>query len=583
MQENVSIVITTIFFVLVLVMFPLYNFFERQDNMSYNVVVKETTLFIDEILASGNITGDKYYEFIKAIEKTGNKYSVELEAHKKIFTRDPDNPTSDIYIEQYEIYYTDDIFKEIEKSYYYKLSTSDKIYIKVKNSSTTASTLIFNNIIGNSLKEKIAFNYGGTVKKDVGMNNGYIIGNKVTADETLGESKFTVEYTPNGISTYEQNISSSVTVTSVLPIGKIQYQWVKSSNYVEAGNWISFNNKEIIFGKFSPGTYYLYIKCISMNSDTEIFKSNPFVIKEKDTKAPTITISPNGNSGKTKSETATITVKDDISGVKDIKYIWTTSTSMPMSSASWKNIYSGQTTTISSNGTWYLWVKAEDNQGNLNIVRSNAFNISIKDCTAKAQAKYDSIYYSCINAKPYDCSSVYSSCRASGASESQCSQAASSCYSAQPSESKCREAAQNAYQKEYNICIDESAPTITISVTPSSSTYVSLKVNVRDSGSGIDSSSYKYSKDGGSTWTTSRYFYSLNPDQTYYFVAKVKDLAGNETISEVVTYKASSELIKQGICSNAASQAYSSCMNYGQTSSYCNNVGSNVYSSCMNN
>ena len=55
MKDNLSIIVTMIVFVILIVIFPLYNYFERQDDMSYNMVLKSTTNFIDEVVNCGYI------------------------------------------------------------------------------------------------------------------------------------------------------------------------------------------------------------------------------------------------------------------------------------------------------------------------------------------------------------------------------------------------------------------------------------------------------------------------------------------------------------------------------------------------
>ena len=53
MKDNLSIVVTMIVFVALMVIFPLYNYFERQDDMSYNLALKSTTNFVDSVISSG--------------------------------------------------------------------------------------------------------------------------------------------------------------------------------------------------------------------------------------------------------------------------------------------------------------------------------------------------------------------------------------------------------------------------------------------------------------------------------------------------------------------------------------------------
>lgn len=180
MKDNLSIVILMIIFVMLIVFFPLYNYFERQDDMSYNLVLRETTTFVDKVLSNGYISNDTYQEFLDTLANTGNLYDVQLEAHKRIITSDTQNNAKGYkdYIEQYEIDYNDDILsidptksnanltnKQI-KGGIYTLEVGDQFYVKLKNSSTTMAGAIFNSIISTSSTERIIVNYGGIVKNN---------------------------------------------------------------------------------------------------------------------------------------------------------------------------------------------------------------------------------------------------------------------------------------------------------------------------------------------------------------------------------------------------------------------------------
>ena len=177
MKDNLSIIILMIIFVVLVIMFPLYNFFERQDDMSYNLVLKATTNFVDEVLNNGYIDSDTYSNYILTLGNTGNIYDVELEAHVKTFTEDPDNPGKDIFITQYKIDYNQDILETISatlssstletnfiKNNIYHLEIGDEFYVKLRNVNTTPAGALFNSIISTSSKERIVVNYGGVVK-----------------------------------------------------------------------------------------------------------------------------------------------------------------------------------------------------------------------------------------------------------------------------------------------------------------------------------------------------------------------------------------------------------------------------------
>lgn len=90
MKDNLSIIITVLILVILIVVFPLYNLFERQDDMSYNVVLKATSEFVEEVLQNGYVDEEMYANFVSELANTGNIYDIQLEAHKKVITEDPD-------------------------------------------------------------------------------------------------------------------------------------------------------------------------------------------------------------------------------------------------------------------------------------------------------------------------------------------------------------------------------------------------------------------------------------------------------------------------------------------------------------
>ena len=176
MKDNLSIVITIIVIVLLMVLFPLYNFFERQDDMSYNLVLKATTNFADQVMNNGYIDQNMYNNLVNELGNTGNIYDIQIEAHRKVLTKDKDNITGDTYVEQSYIDYNDDIFNSLEKSNgvmdkqlknnIYLMNENEEIYVKVKNSNTTLAGSLFNSIIVTSSKTRIEVNYGGIIKNN---------------------------------------------------------------------------------------------------------------------------------------------------------------------------------------------------------------------------------------------------------------------------------------------------------------------------------------------------------------------------------------------------------------------------------
>ncbi len=108
--------------------------------------------------------------------------------------------------------------------------------------------------------------------------------------------------------------------------------------------------------------------------------SNYIEINNIDTQPPVITVTPNGKeyivkNGETTQIDVKVSVEDKISGVKEVKYYWSTSnTEKPTED---KYIVTANNSTVSSSkvghGTYYLWVKATDNVGNVREEPSYAY------------------------------------------------------------------------------------------------------------------------------------------------------------------------------------------------------------------
>jgi hypothetical protein len=89
---------------------------------------------------------------------------------------------------------------------------------------------------------------------------------------------------------------------------------------------------------------------------------------------PTVAYGTNGGSGATVSTTVTVS---DTGGsninVGTLQYVWDTQNSTTPSSG-WTTFTNGQTLTKgNTNGTYYLWIKASDNAGNVAVSKTNSF------------------------------------------------------------------------------------------------------------------------------------------------------------------------------------------------------------------
>ena len=243
MKDNLSIVITMLIFVILIVIFPLYNYFERQDDMSYNLVLKATTNFVEEVLEAGYLDQEMYNKYIDEISNTGNIYDVELEAHRKVLIKE-DPADASKYSEEYLINYNHNIFDEssgdvvsniqdkVIKGNAYYFNEGDKFYVKTKNSNTTMAGAIFNAIVPTSSKDRVSVNYGGIVK-----NQAWAKVDATYRGHNVSSSAPIVTSNPTTVLT-DQQVNPGTTVTFTAEANVINW-WASVEKFV----WIIKNTE----------------------------------------------------------------------------------------------------------------------------------------------------------------------------------------------------------------------------------------------------------------------------------------------------------------------------------------------------
>lgn len=165
MNENISIVVSAIVATLLVVLLPLLNILDRQDNMSYNVVLTLTTNFVDDVRSKGFIDKESYYKYLEKIANTGNVYDITVEAHKKILF-ETDDTTDPKYEEDTIIYNKHDIETELNSgSGVYKFEVGDELYIKIYNTNIPSSSVLYRFLANASKYTVVNINYGGVVNK----------------------------------------------------------------------------------------------------------------------------------------------------------------------------------------------------------------------------------------------------------------------------------------------------------------------------------------------------------------------------------------------------------------------------------
>ena len=295
MKDNLSIVISMVIFVILIVIFPLYNYFERQDDMSYNLALKTTTNFVDEVTEAGYLDQDAYNRFVGELSDTGNVYDIQLEAHRKVLTEDKD--TNSTYNEQYLIDYNDQIFsadgnkiktnlneKTIKDNAYY-FNEGDQFYVKLKNSNTTMAGAIFNTIVPSSKKDRIVVNYGGIIK-----NQAWAKVDATYKDIYIKSNMPTVTSNPESVLKDQQiNPGTKITFTaesfSSNWWGAIKkFRWIFKKDGVEAINTETNANNGKSEYEFTPeeGTWTIEVYAINMEGAQSEPYNGFFIAKSVD-------------------------------------------------------------------------------------------------------------------------------------------------------------------------------------------------------------------------------------------------------------------------------------------------------------
>lgn len=190
MKESISIIFAALLGVFLIVLLPLFSLLDRQDSIAYNVVLTETTKFVDKVRTNGFIDGDSYTEYISAISSTGNTYKVTIQAYKKLIIKETDSRGKEIpdsFVEEKELYNTKDIMKAIgtetteeivkaigedsaektvnstKKNSAFLFKEDDEIYIKVENTNITTGSLIYSMLANTNNAKVVDINYGGTI------------------------------------------------------------------------------------------------------------------------------------------------------------------------------------------------------------------------------------------------------------------------------------------------------------------------------------------------------------------------------------------------------------------------------------
>lgn len=250
-----------------------------------------------------------------------------------------------------------------------------------------------------------------------------------------------------------------------------------------------------------------------------------------------------GTNGGTNIQTAsTVVTASDLGGsnIASLAYIWDTQSTLEPTSG-WVVFTNGDTITKTSvTGTYYLWVKVLDNAGNVFVTKSNSF---ILDNTPPTNPS--------ISAEPTGWTNGNVTVTVTYPSDASLKQYSLDGFTWNTYTAPVVVTTNNTtvYAMATDISgnqsgqstltvanIDKTPPIVVASSGGATSSSITINASSSDiNGSGVNVSSYQYSKDNGATWTTqtsvASYTFSSITTGTYQCKVKVLDNAGNASES----------------------------------------------------
>lgn len=185
----------------------------------------------------------------------------------------------------------------------------------------------------------------------------------------------TVIITPSYISGYSAVSSIDISINDDVSIAAKKYLWKDSVGTTVAQGDI---NGEITYPD-TDGIYSLTVTAADSVSHTTVQTKENISI---DKTGPAVIFTPNGNNTWAKSNTVSISVSDEKTGVKSYQYAWSDSVETPTSD--WTVTTDTSFTTPSDkSGTYYLHIRSIDNAGNETDKVSGGFNIDNKPPTVE--------------------------------------------------------------------------------------------------------------------------------------------------------------------------------------------------------
>ncbi|UHA73109.1 hypothetical protein [Paenibacillus sp. 481] len=181
MSNSIEKLVGVLLCILLLFIYPLMDFFQRQDDISSMYVFKSVTAFVDAARDKGFVTPQMYVDFTRELEQTGNMFHVQMEHYQKKYDplyEDPNHASSfkNDFLVHHELVNTEGIllvmFPDSKEpmdalSRRYEMKAGDYFNVIVNNANRTKATVLHEFLTQSlSSNEKIVIPVGGMVRNE---------------------------------------------------------------------------------------------------------------------------------------------------------------------------------------------------------------------------------------------------------------------------------------------------------------------------------------------------------------------------------------------------------------------------------
>lgn len=175
MPNIISKIFALILCALLLFFVPVYQSYQKQDDLVYQVAKQAVTNFVDNVRTKGYITPQMYEDFQREMNIGTYLFRTEMVHEQKVYT--PIYTDTNIFTGQYKVDYDEYYWEQIEKFLFdetnlinkkdlmYKLQQGDFFSVHVENMTKTKSTMLFDFLTGGPGGNDIVISipYGGMV------------------------------------------------------------------------------------------------------------------------------------------------------------------------------------------------------------------------------------------------------------------------------------------------------------------------------------------------------------------------------------------------------------------------------------